>query len=487
MAKNRRKKPQQQRHQQKAEPEIKRSSALDSFSNALANLGVGGNNMLMATEYPITRLTRDYNLLNSLYRNSWIAKKVINTIPDDMVKNWFAINANLTPDQTDRYKQLERRTKLKPKILEALYWGRLYGGAACLMLIEGHEDMLDEPLRYEDILPDSFKGLMVLDRWSGVYPGLDLVGDISDQDFGLPEYYEIKGERGEQLIQRVHHTRILRFEGRMLPYWEDAAEMYWGASEIEHIFDELVKRDNTSWNIAALVFQANMLVNKVDGLDQLIAMSDQQMQQDYFNLKSAMAKMRSNTSMMIIGKDEEISSMQYSFSGLNEIYESFMLDIAGASEIPVTKLFGRAPAGMNATGESDLQNYYDMVAQNQEKQLRPILDRLLPIMFVSEFGTYPEDLDIKFNPIQSMSNEDMANLVAKKTESIEKVYTAGIINQKIAMSELHEMSYTTDMFTNITQEDIEAARVDFIDETDLGIDPFNLNETEPEMSIENNE
>lgn len=45
----------------------------------------------------------------------------------------------------------------------------------------------------------------------------------------------------------------------------------------------------------------------------------------------------------------------------------------------MTKLFGRAPAGMNATGESDLQNYYDYVDTLRESVLAPILRRLLPV------------------------------------------------------------------------------------------------------------
>ncbi|MFQ8761936.1 MAG: anti-CBASS protein Acb1 family protein [Intestinimonas sp.] len=55
------------------------------------------------------------------------------------------------------------------------------------------------------------------------------------------------------------------------------------------------------------------------------------------------------------------------------------LDLSGASRIPVTKLFGRSPAGMNATGESDLRNYYDYVDTLREAKLRPILEKLLPV------------------------------------------------------------------------------------------------------------
>jgi phage-related protein (TIGR01555 family) len=454
---------------QKPVEKSKKVSNLDSFQNQLARLGAGTTNLMNSTEYPITRLTRNYQLMNSLYRNSWIIKKVINVIPEDMCKNWFSLSSELKPGMQDRYDKLEKRTQVKEKILEGLYWGRLYGGAGALILIEGHEDILQEPLVVDDILPNSFKGLLVADRWSGIYPSLDLIKDINDPDFGLPEYYEYRDIHG-RIVEKVHHTRIIRFTGRKLPFFESQMEIQWGASEVEHVFPELEKRDNTSWNIASLVFQANLLVNKVDGMDQLMSLSDPQAQADFYNVKQAQNQMRNNNAMMICGKEEEITSLQYSFSGLNDIYESFMLDVAGACDVPVTKLFGRSPQGMNATGDSDMQMYYDMVAQQQNTVLRPKIDKLLPIMFMSEFGEIPDDLDHAYNPIKTPSDEEAAELVAKKVDSVDKVYNSGIINQKMALMELHELSYTTNMFSCITDEDIAAAKTDFIDETDLGGD-----------------
>jgi len=432
-------------------------SAKDAFENQLARLGVNSPNLISTTNYPLTRLTRDYNLMNSLYRSHWIIKKIINTIPEDMTKNWVDITAELTPEQMDRFNKLEQKTLVKEKILEGLMWGRLYGGAAIVIMIEGHEDILDQPLELDDIMPNSFKGLMVVDRWSGVFPDIKLVSDINDPEFGLPETYEVRDIGTERLLTRIHHSRILRCIGRKLPFWEDLAEIHWGSSEVEHVFDELVKRDNTSWNIASLVFQANLLVNKIEGFEQILATNDVQMQQQLYNVKSAQNQMRNNNGMMLIGSQEDITALQYGFGGLNDIYESFMLDIAGAAEIPVTKLFGRAPAGMNSTGESDSQNYYDMIAQQQETVLRPKLNKLYPIMFMSEFGYIPDDLDFKMNPVQTPTEDKSADIVGKKSQSILAAFTSGVISQKIALRELHELSYTTNMFTSITDEDIENA------------------------------
>ncbi len=450
----------------KEKPLPKRGGSFDAFENMLARLGFSSPNLLSATNYPLQRLTRDYNLMNSLYRNSWIAKKIINTIPDDMCKNWYSDTAELTPEQTDRMNKLEQKTLVREKILDGLYWGRLYGGAGAVMMIKGHENILDEPLDLDDVMPNSFKGLLVVDRWSGIFPSVELVTDIEDPEFGLPEFYEIRNLASNQLLQKVHHSRVIRFDGRKLPFWEDQAEMGWGAAELEHVFDELAKRDNTSWNIASLVFQANLLINKIDGLDQLQAMGDPQMQRDLYNVKSAQNQMRSNNGMMLIGKNEEVQAVQYTFSGLHEIYENFMMDVAGAADIPVTKLFGRSPAGMNATGESDLQNYYDMIAQQQQSVLTPKINKLRPVLYMSELGFVPEDMGVKWNPARTPSDEKIAELVAKKVQAIKDAYDSGMISQKIAIKELHELSFTTNMFTSITDEDIEKAD-DSLDKGDI--------------------
>ena len=194
-----------------------RGSAQDTFQNWVGRLGLGMENPAGMAEYPLTRISRDYNLMNALYRNNWIAKKIINVIPEDMLKNWFSITAELTPEETDRYKKIERRTQLKEKLLEGLYWGRLYGGAGAVIMIDGDEDRLNEPLIVKDIMPHSFCGLLVLDRWSGIFPGMELITDIRDPDFGLPKYYEIRDVDKDKILQRVHNTRIIRFTGRKLP------------------------------------------------------------------------------------------------------------------------------------------------------------------------------------------------------------------------------------------------------------------------------
>jgi len=434
---------------------LQRMVMRDSFSNPIARMGFGTPNISEGTEYPLTRLTNDYALLNSLYRNNWIVRNVIDTIPEDMTRNWIRIRSSLKPAEIGKIERLWRTRRLKQHILHGLKWGRLYGGAVGLIMIEGQEDQLDKAIDFDTIMPGSFKNLMIIDRWTGAYPSDESVQDLNDVEFGLPNYYELT--LGDGSLQRVHHSRVIRFVGRQLPYWEQLAEASWGASEVEVVYEELKKRDNMSWNILNLSFMANLRFMKIHGLDALNALGDQQMQQDFYNVKESQNWLMSNGGLQLIGELDEFQQFQYTFAGINDIYQSFMMDLAGACKIPVTKLFGRSSAGMNATGESDMQNYYDTVQQSQESTLSPILDKLLPIMCMSELGYVPDDLDYDYNPIQEPNDQDLADLVDKKGTLLNTLFQSGLLSQKTVLKELQQMSESTGMFTNITDEDIEQA------------------------------
>jgi phage-related protein (TIGR01555 family) len=440
-------------------PRIPPALTLDAFSNPLARLGFDTPNLLEYTRYEKTNFTQRYNTLTALYRENWIVKRLIDVVAEDMIKNWYRINSQLAPDAKQQIIRLERKTGLRSKILDGLKWGRLYGGAAAIIVIDGHEDILDTPLDYDFILPGSFKGLIVVDRWSGISPSLEIVEDINDPDFGLPKYYDITTESFGYGV-RVHHSRVLRFLGRRMPYIEELDETYWGTSEIEHVFAEIKKYDNTSHNIANLVFQANLSVFKMDGFDQL-GSAPVSVINDLYNTLSMQNWMKSNQSMQIIGKDDNMEQHQYSFAGLSDIYEMFMLDVSGASAIPVTKLFGRSPAGMNATGESDMTNYYDGIEEQQQATLRPIIDKILPIMCMSEFGSIPDDLDFEFEPVRRPSEDERKNILTQTSTAIIGAFNAGITSQKISLKELRESARATGMWNNITDEDIEKADGDF--------------------------
>ena len=157
------------------------TATMDAFSNPAARTGFGTMDLLQATEYPMTRMTQNYQLLTSLYRENWIVQNIIATIPNDIMRKWYEIKSGVGPDYIDRMTRLERKTQIRKKLLLGMYWGRLYGGAAGIILIKGHNDM-SQPLDLNTVMPDSFLGLQILDRWSGIFPEGSIVSDPEDPD-----------------------------------------------------------------------------------------------------------------------------------------------------------------------------------------------------------------------------------------------------------------------------------------------------------------
>lgn len=423
----------------------------DAFSNPLFRLGWGSQSPLEATEYPLTRMTDNYALLNSLYRDNWVVQNVVGLMVDDMLREWYQLKGRTTPEMLDALRRVERETRVRDRLNAGLRWGRLYGGAAGLMLIQGQAD-LGKPLDMDLIFPGAFQGLYILDRWMGITTTSGLVMEAGEP---VPEFYAITDAEGHT-VARVHHSRVLRFTGRELPEIERMAEMYWGESEVEALYKEVVAHDNVSANMAALTFQANINTMEIKGLEQLFSIGSGQAQKRFWDVMQAQSVLRSNFGTQLVEAGTKLTNTQYSFTGLQEVYESMALNLCGASHYPMTKLFGRSPSGMNATGESDLKNYYDYVDSQREAKLRPALQKLLPVLAMSAWGYVPDDLDFTFPPLWTPTAAETAEIALKKAQTIRDAFQAGLLRADTAMQELKKLEDETGMFGSLTEEEIAA-------------------------------
>lgn len=411
-----------------------RRGARDGYVNLPARLG-GAGTLLGAGTYERS-FPFNPTLLTSLYRESWIAKRIIDMPGEDMTRGWYTLP--LEEGKLEELQALEARHDIRREITDAIRWARLYGGAAALMVIDGHEDFLSEPLDPDTVMPGSFCGLLVRDRLS-VTPSTELEDDLNDPDFGYPMYYDLRtegGAPGSGGSLRVHHSRVLRFTGRDLPRAEEAAEQYWGASELEHIWEELQKRNATSANIAQLVFQANITTLRMGDFGEILAMGTDQQRRRVLEALEQENALRTSFGLQLLSAGDTLENHPYSFAGLSQVYEAFMLDMAGAAGIPATRLFGRSPQGMNATGEGDLKNYYELIGAMQERHLRPALEKLLPVMAMSLWGEAPEAPDISFPSLMPVSPPEEAGVQAKQVETLACLTRAGLMTREEARARL---------------------------------------------------
>ncbi len=410
-------------------------TSLDGYSNAAAFLGEASP-LIASGTFHRSGLTENTVLLTNTYRECWLATRIIDMPSEDMTRTWYSLTGNCSPDELADLRRLEARHSVKRELTDAIRWARLYGGSLALMVIRGQETSLEEPLDLDTLFPGCFQGLLVLDRTQGITPSLELEDNLDDPDFGLPKYYTVDLQGVDCRSVKIHHSRVLRFVGRELPRLEMIAGNYWGASELEHLWDELQKRSATSANIAQLVFQANITTLKMSHFGEDIGMGTDAVKQGILEMIRQENRLRTSYGLQILSRDDSMENHPYSFSGISDVYECFMMDLAGAAEIPATKLFGRSPQGFQSTGEADLRNYYETISGLQERNLRPALERLLPVLVLSCWGYLPEDLSFVFNPLATESPEQVAELVGKLSSPVIEAYKAGLISRESAVEEL---------------------------------------------------
>ena len=423
--------------------------ASDGFANPAALLG-DDSPLLSSGTFRRSNLTANPELLTAMYRTNWICKRIIDMPTEDMTRAWYTLDTALPEEDLREIRALEARHSVKQELANAIRWARLYGGSLALMVLRGEEDRLDRPVDPDLLLPGCFQGLLVLDRTQGVSPSLELESDLDSPHFGLPKYYEVSLTLGARSgLLRIHHSRLLLFTGRELPREEAVRESYWGASEMEHLYDEILKRSATSANIAQLVFQANITTLKMSDFGEKLALGTENQKAAILRAMEEENRFRTSFGLQLLSQDDTWENHPYSFSGLSEIYEAFMLDMAGAAEIPATRLFGRSPAGQNATGESDLRNYYESIAQMQERTLRPALEKLLPILMISALGQVPENLRFHFDPLMTTSQESRAQILATLTTPVLEAFRLGLISRAEAVAELKAQGASLGAWTKL--------------------------------------
>ena len=445
------------------------SQALDYFTNMLARTGFNAPGLFQGSDYELIRFSYDYWQLITLYRNHWISRRIVDTPAIDMIRAWPRLTSDIDPEDITRVDRAVRRTGTKAALQTSITWARLFGGAGALIVIDGQEKELDRPLDLDSVPLGGYKGLCPFDRWAGIMPDGEICTDPSRPlDFNKPDFYRVTAVGGD--AYRVHSSRILRFLGPEVPTPEREAQTWWGISVLEPIYEDMKKYDNLSWNILMLTYRANIMGMKFDNLAQLLSGvgSSQKASQGFEERMSAINHLMSNQSLIPLPKDGGIESTQYTFSGLDTIFQLFQLAISGGSQIPVSRLWGRTYSGLGAPEDVDEKLYEEKVSADQSSGLVPQLEQLYPVICMSELGEVPEDLDLVCPSIRVMDEKDKAELATTLVNTVTVALNSGIIPKRTAAMELKQGSKQTDIMSNISDEFIASLPDTVQDEGEVG-------------------
>lgn len=441
----------------------------DSFQNFVSRLGVGpgSENAMSAGNYTFNLITRNPVKLEAAYRGSWIVGNLVDSVADDMTRAGIKISSNDSEEDFKDLKSNISRLSVSQSLASLIKWGRLYGGSIAVIQIKGQN--YATPLSIDTVAKDQFQGLTVYDRWQVIPDMTDIIP--SGPDMGLPRFYDIiltpivtpKETPDLDGIPktgrfRVHHSRLIRYIGIELPYRQAITETYWGESILERLWDRLLAFDNATLSSANLVDKASLRMVGVEDLRGIISAGGDALS-GLLQQFDMMRALQCNEGITLLDKNDVYQTSQYAFSGLSETVLQFAQQLAGAGGIPLVRLLGQSPAGLNATGESDIRMYYDTINSTQEARLRNGWHKLLRVLYRSTYGKpEPVDLEFSFVPLWQMSAMDKSNIAKGNAETVVGAYEAGLLTKQTTMKELRDQSGETGLFGNITDEEIEEAK-----------------------------
>ena len=388
----------------------------DSLTNLVSRMGTERDKAASST-YVLTLLTDDQ--IYAAYKTAWLPRKIVNIPAFDSVRAWRDWQAE--GDQIVTIEAEEKRLGLQSKIYRARIKARLWGGAA--VMIGTGDAAIAEPLDPSSVKKHGLRYLTVLSRRQ-LSAGDETELDTESPWYGLPKTYMLKSRSGEQT--QIHPSRLVLFNGDgQLDDEEDLPNTYrgWGDSVLQSTLDAIKQSDGTAANIASLVFEAKIDIIRVPNF--MASLGDAKYRDKIVERATLAAMAKGINGTLLLDKEEEYESKSASFATLPDVLDRFLQIVAGAADIPATRLLGQSPAGMNATGESDLRNYYDRLSAMQELEMTPAMALLDECLIRSALGTRDKDIHYNWAPLWGMSEKEKADVFKTKADAARAIAGTG--------------------------------------------------------------
>ncbi len=328
--------------------------------------------------------------LEALYSEDDIARKIVDAVPESMFRNGFTLKGEGSDSVLEVWRSLRVREESPESLVQRCHsWGRLYGGSALLL---GADDGLpfDKPLgalrtiRYLLPIAGGATGAIVAAHESASR-------DIASPLYGLPTLYDVHTESGSTF--RVHESRLVFFGGLETTPLRRLSQGGWDDSVLRPVLRTLQQFSGAFDSIAHLMHDAAQAVFSFGGIRDAVAKGEGK---TIVERMITIDRDRSSARALFLDREHESFAREgVTFGGLAPVLDIFLSRMASAARMPVTLLFGRSPAGLNATGESDVRLWYDTLAADRETYLRPRLERVLRLC-AAQANVPWEGLELKF-------------------------------------------------------------------------------------------
>ncbi|WP_080266813.1 phage portal protein [Pseudomonas syringae] len=376
----------------------------DSLMNLTAGLGTDRDKAAHSTYS--TPLMDDAQLINA-YRGSWAARKGVTIPAIDACRNWR--NWQADNKQIELIEAEEIRLDVNGKILDALIKARLFGGAAVFIGTGDKDTHL--PITPDAIAKGGVKYLTVMTRRQLSATAIEQ--DPQSPRFGKPKAYRLPGSMVE-----IHPSRLVIFVGAEHPDPElaDGLQFGWGDSVLLTAMSAVKHYDETMANVVSLVYEAKIDVINIPNL--MTGLQDKNYERLLLERLRLAAIAKGINGTLILDGQETHSSKSASFATLPDVIAKTEQGVAGAFDVPGSRMFGTSSGGLNANGEENTRNYYDNVASRQKLEIKPAMSVLDECLIRSALGSRPPEIHYSWAPLWQPTAKERADIGKTTADTI---------------------------------------------------------------------
>ncbi len=388
----------------------------DGWANILSGMGGMGDKGRM-THYQASDLIPRQELA-AMYESDGLTTRIVDIVAEDMVRAGWTINGDEDGDLAKKCKDLH----LSQKLTQALKWVRLFGGSLIVLDIQDGLPW-DQPYDWKKGRAAPVRALKVYSAARVIVAQSDYSSDTASTWFEEVERFTIKRLYGPTF--QVHASRCIVLKGRPIPDTNELAgydldHRYWGSSVLQSIQDATKNFGSFISAIGHLGQEMTIGKYTISNLEDLVAMNDWK---SIRNRMRIIDESKSSIRAVLLGPTEKYERDSLTFTGIPDVLDRLMCVVSAYSDgIPVSRLFGKSASGLNANGDGDARDYYDMVGSKQTSYLEAPLLQLLQCINSGEGGIVDVDeLGVTFRPIWTPSQSELVTM-RKTVAETDKLY-----------------------------------------------------------------
>lgn len=420
---------------------LKAALRQDDLSNVFTGLGQSDVDWRRGTSVSAPGLTQAQR--DALYESNDLIARIIDTPADEAVSNWIELSGEEDSEDdpsgldSDWAKTtttaLDEQLGLRSIAKEFLRRDAKDGGVFAILGVNDGSRDLSLPL---GPTIETFRRIVFVDV-ERVVPG-PVDSDYQSPEFGRPAYYDVSNIDSGRVV-RIHASRCVSATGIQVSDKTRLRKKGWGASKLDRVAPVVVRYQRMWDHVDATSSKFSTTWLKIAGLADALVQGPEGERA----IRKRLDTLYRSVSALKLGAldaEDELAQISVQYQGISQVIIEAREDVAAASGMPLTKLFGHAPGGLSTDDSSGRQNWAKVIGALQSDKLLPFLRKVIGLFLASKDGptggVVPNRYSIRFCPLDEPSEKEEAEagLAAAQTDTL--LVTSQVISPQEARTRL---------------------------------------------------